>query len=120
MTDVSDPWPSSDEIDRRADRIVAVVLLAASLLVLGITIHDRRERTLAAPRPSPIDLNAASLAEIELLPEIGPALAARIVESRQKDGPFRSAHDLDRVRGIGKGTIERVSPLVECVQARPR
>jgi len=118
MTDVNESSRSSDLLDRRADRIVAAVLFAASLIVFTIVMLHRRERTFEVPRPSPIDLNSASLAEIELLPEIGPALAARIVESREKDGAFRSAKDLDRVRGIGKGTIERVSPLVECVLPR--
>lgn len=116
MTDMSESSRSSDSLDRRADRIVAGVLFAAALIVLTIVLVDRRQRANGVPNPSPIDLNSASVAEIELLPEIGPALAARIVASREKDGPFRSARDLDRVRGIGKGTIERVSPLVECVQ----
>ena len=115
MNGVSESSRSSDSLDRRADRIVAAVLFGASLVVLAIVLVDRRERAMVVPHPSPIDLNSASLAEIELLPEIGPALAARIIESRDKDGPFRSAKDLDRVRGIGKGTIDRVSPLVECV-----
>lgn len=105
-------------LDRRADRIVAGAFFAAGLIVLGLVMSDRRERSLGVPNPSPIDLNSASAAEIELLPEVGPALAARIVESREKDGAFRSAKDLDRVRGIGKGTIERVSPLVECAPPR--
>lgn len=118
MNGVGESVPSSDSLDRRADRLVAGVVFAAGLAVLGIVLIDRRDRAVAAPNPSPIDLNSASLAEIELLPEIGPALAARIVESRDKDGPFRSSKDLDRVRGIGKGTIERVSPLVECVPPR--
>lgn len=107
------------QLDLRADRIVTIVLCIACAAVVGLVLLDRRdgadESNRDASRAALIDLNSASVAEIELLPEIGPALAARIVESREKDGPFRSAMDLDRVRGIGKGTIERLTPLVECV-----
>src|SRR5687768_2759913 len=59
----------------------------------------------------PIDVNRATAAELELLPRVGPALAARIVEERERAGPFRSIADLERVRGIGPRTIERIAPL---------
>lgn len=107
------------QLDLRADRIIAISLCIACAAAICIVLLDRSERTnepnLDTARASLIDLNSASVAEIELLPEIGPALAARIIESRERDGAFRSANDLDRVRGIGQGTIERVTPLVECV-----
>jgi competence protein ComEA len=59
-----------------------------------------------------INVNAASAAELELLPGIGPALARRIVDDRAAHGPFRSVNDLDRVKGIGPRTIERLRPLL--------
>lgn len=59
----------------------------------------------------PIDLNRASAAELELLPRVGPRLAERIVEERERGGPFRSVGDLERVRGIGPRTVERIAPL---------
>lgn len=62
-----------------------------------------------------IDLNSATPAELELLPRIGPALAARIVEDRQTRGPYRSLEDLDRVRGIGPMTVEKLRGLAEAV-----
>ncbi|TVQ61119.1 MAG: ComEA family DNA-binding protein [Phycisphaerales bacterium] len=55
-----------------------------------------------------IDLNAAPPEELELLPGIGPTLAARIVEERDAEGLFRSVDDLQRVRGIGPRTVERL------------
>lgn len=58
-----------------------------------------------------INVNAASAPELELLPGIGPTLARRIVEVRQRDGPFRSLDELSRVPGIGPKTIERLSSL---------
>jgi competence protein ComEA len=50
------------------------------------------------------------------LPEIGEALAKGIVESREQDGPFASHDDLDRVRGIGPKTLERIRPYLRPVE----
>jgi competence protein ComEA len=57
-----------------------------------------------------LDPNRDPAADLELLPGIGPVKARRIVESRDKDGPFRSADDLDRVPGIGPATVEALRP----------
>ena len=79
--------------------------------------HDAGPAASGAPQVErlldgrPIDLNRATADELQLLPRIGPALAARIVEERERGGPFRSVEDLARVRGIGPRTIERIAPL---------
>jgi len=67
--------------------------------------------------PVKIDINSASAAELELLPRIGPTLAARIVADRDANGPFDSLDDLRRVNGIGPRTVEQVTPYAEaCTQ----
>ncbi|MDX2131938.1 MAG: helix-hairpin-helix domain-containing protein [Planctomycetota bacterium] len=67
----------------------------------------------AAPAPSGrLNINRATQAELELLPGIGPAMARAILEHRAAHGPFRSITDLDKVRGIGPKTLERLAPLV--------
>lgn len=53
-----------------------------------------------------VDLNRDPAAIIEVLPGIGPALAARIVADRDAHGPFHTLDDLRRVRGIGPKTVE--------------
>lgn len=53
-----------------------------------------------------VDLNTASLSELDTLPGVGPAIAARIVENR----PYDRLGDLQRVRGIGPATLERIRP----------
>lgn len=63
------------------------------------------------PRPL-IDLDTASATTIEGLPWIGPSLAARIVESRERCGPFGSMEALTRVYGIGEGMSKRLAPHV--------
>jgi len=58
-----------------------------------------------------IDLNTASVAELDTLPGIGPVLAARIVAEREKK-PFTKVEDLRRVSGIGPKKFEAIRPLV--------
>lgn len=53
-----------------------------------------------------IDVNRASEMELTALRGIGPALARRIVEYREKNGPFRSVEELVQVRGIGAAKLE--------------
>ena len=55
-----------------------------------------------------VDLNSASIAELDLLPGIGPALAERIYDNRQEHGVFETLDALDRVSGIGPRTIEKI------------
>lgn len=67
---------------------------------------------------APVDLDRATAAEIEALPGIGPALAARIVAHRDSAGQFGSMDAFCEVRGIGKSTAGRLSPLVTFSGAR--
>ena len=60
-----------------------------------------------------VDVNAADVAELERLPGVGPALARRIVEERERRGPFQSPEALTRVRGIGPKTVEAVKDYVK-------
>ena len=55
-----------------------------------------------------VNVNTATVAEFQLLPRIGFAVAARIVEQREKNGPFKSLDDLLLVRGIGEATYEQL------------
>lgn len=59
-----------------------------------------------------LNLNEASAKELETLPGIGPALAARIVAYREEHGPFESIDDLVRVLGIGAKTLEGFRELI--------
>lgn len=55
--------------------------------------------------PTPIDLNTATLEELDALPGIGPSTAQAILDQRQQHGPFRSVEDLLEVRGIGDAKL---------------
>ena len=71
------------------------------------------------PRPSPVDLDVAGAAEIERLPRIGPALARRIVASRDSLGPFGEIAAVERVRGVGPRVAATIAPYVT-FSGRPR
>jgi competence ComEA-like helix-hairpin-helix protein len=60
----------------------------------------------------PISINDASREELEKLPGIGPALAARIVEHRERYGRFRRAEHLLMVRGISERRFRQLRPYV--------
>jgi competence protein ComEA len=60
----------------------------------------------------PLNLNSASAEQLELLPGVGPAMAAKIIAARQKKGGFKSIEELDEIPGIGAKTVEKLRPLV--------
>jgi competence protein ComEA len=62
-----------------------------------------------------VDLNTADATQLDALPGIGPATAAKIVADRQANGPFRTADDLGRVSGIGPKKLDQLKPLI-CVR----
>ncbi len=59
-----------------------------------------------------LDINTATPAELERLPGIGPALAARIVAHRTRYGPFRRAEHLVIVPGISERRFANLRPFI--------
>ena len=54
-----------------------------------------------------ININTATMAELEALPGVGPAIAERIVSYR-KDNPFKQRNQIMRVKGIGEKTFAKI------------
>ena len=61
---------------------------------------------------APVNINIATRDDLIQLPGIGPAYAERIITYRTENGPFKSADDLENVKGIGKKRLERLRPFV--------
>jgi competence protein ComEA len=97
---------------------VAAVNLAAPLADGEQVVVPARGAAGASPpaagaSPSaPLDLNSASADQLDGLPGIGPATAAKILAYRQAHGPFHSVAELDAVPGIGPARIAQLKGLV--------
>lgn len=61
---------------------------------------------------APVNLNTATLAQLDALPGVGPVLAQRILTHREQHGGFRSVADLRQVEGIGDARYEQLKDLV--------
>ncbi|HEY2839333.1 MAG TPA: helix-hairpin-helix domain-containing protein [Pirellulales bacterium] len=106
---------------RRADQAaVAGLLLLALVSMAGWWLaHGGARGNLIELERMPqreaqfqVDLNEADWPELSQLPGVGETLAQRIVESRQTEGPFVDNEELQRVRGIGPRTYERIKPYL--------
>lgn len=59
-----------------------------------------------------VNINKASAQELAKLKKVGPKYAVRIVEHRQKYGPFKLTEELMEVPGIGPGTYNRIKDQI--------
>ena len=103
---------------------VQALLATLVLGVLLVTVYraplGNPSQRLASDVYATIDLNRASPRELSLLPGIGPILAKRIAENRDRLGPFQSISDVQRVHGIGEKTIDQISNYVVVSKRRNR
>jgi len=68
--------------------------------------------TVVAATTELININTASLAELDTLPGIGPTTAQKIIDYREQNGPFISTEDIIDVSGIGSVSYERFKDLI--------
>lgn len=59
-----------------------------------------------------VNINTATVEELQLLPRVGPALAQRIVAFREAQGPFKTPEELMRVKGVGENTFALLKPYL--------
>ncbi len=85
------------------------------------TVPKRRARSARATLTTPLAINSCSLDSLQLLPGVGPVLAARIDEARRQGTIFRNPSDLLEIRGIGPAAMARLMPLVRFAEpTRPQ
>ena len=91
---------------------VSALGLALVFLMAG-PLHASQAKPAAAPEPK-VDLNTATLTQLEALPGIGPATAKKIVAGR----PYKAVEDLAKA-GVPAATIKKITPLVMVGTAVP-
>jgi competence protein ComEA len=96
--------------------LVLVSLFAAAPHAAAQTAS--RASAKAAPAAGIVNINTASATDLEGLPGIGAKTAARIVEYRQKNGPFKKIEELMNVRGVGEKNFLKLKPQIS-VASRP-
>jgi competence protein ComEA len=104
---------------KQTHRVVtlAVALILAVLTSAGAVAAAEKAATAA---PAKLNINTASAEQLTELPGIGPRLAGRIVEYRQKQGPFKSTQELLNVKGVGERNFQKIQGQLSVADAAPR
>ena len=105
--------------------VFAMCCLGYGIYLCGAGWQSTRHTLVAFPLTDPlptdvtfmiepaVNVNTAAHEELQLLPAIGPVLAERILNYREQHGPFSSIDELQRVRGIGPKTAQKLTFYLE-------
>ena len=88
--------------EERTNRLIFIGIIAAFVIAIAVVFIKNRIES------GPVNLNDASAARLETLPGIGPDTAKLIIQGR----PYTTIDDLDKVKGIGPATLEKLRPRV--------
>jgi len=86
--------------------VVAVPVAAIAILLAFQTAAQTK------PPARPLDLNSATVQQLEQVPGMPKGIAEAIVKFREKSGPFQRVEDLRAIRGISKARFEKIRPYV--------
>lgn len=95
---------SAKQQERAGNRLFILVIILAVVALTGLAAW----RWWSDPAKKIININTATVAELQHLPEVGPAIAEGIIAGR----PYAKPEDLKKVKGIGDKTFEKMKPRV--------
>ncbi len=92
--------------------IYSMVFIASLLALLS-------SAPLANNMEGKVDINRATLNQLQQLDGIGKTIAERIIAFRNTHGPFETIDKVKKVRGIGEKTFEKIEPYIEVGRKQP-
>ena len=102
--------------------LTAIALVSICGVVQAAQAPRPASSTRSAAKPAapagPVNINTASVAELDALPGIGAKTAALIIEYRQKNGPFKKVEELMNVRGIGEKNFLKLKAQLTVAAAK--
>lgn len=93
-----------------------ILILKLAILLFSGTLAFSVSTFARSQSDNRININTASIKNLQTLPGIGPKLAARIIEHRQKHGPFKRPQDLIIVRGM---SVKKFRPIAHLIATNP-
>ena len=92
--------------------ILGIAVSAAAASAQNKATTPKAAATVTATATAPVNLNTATVEQLATIPGVGPRMAERIIDYRQKNGGFKKVEDLMNVRGIGEKSFLKMKPLI--------
>ena len=93
-----------------------IMMAAIAAIALSAPVTSAQSKA-PAPQPTatataPVNLNTATAEQLATIPGVGPKMAERIIDYRQKNGGFKKVEDLMNVSGVGEKSFLKMKPLI--------
>jgi competence protein ComEA len=92
--------------------ILGIAVSAAAASAQNKATTPKAAATATATATAPVNLNTATAEQLATVPGVGPKMAERIIDYRQKNGGFKKVEDLMNVSGVGEKSFLKMKPLI--------
>ena len=101
-------------------RIMMAAIAAVALSAPALSAQSKAPAPKAtATAVAPVNLNTATAEQLATIPGVGPKMAERIIDYRQKNGGFKKIEDLMNVSGVGEKSFLKMKPLITVTASKP-
>jgi competence protein ComEA len=91
---------------------LGTLIVVGALLVAPLVSGGQAPTPAAKPAAAAVNINTATADQLTALPGIGPKMATRIIEYRQRNGGFKRVEDVMQVQGVGEKNFLKLKPLI--------